>query len=57
MLAWNVDNHKNLLIQQTYKTNKLTKSPLSVRSYSTLNTRKWFKGLINPISLYNKKVF
>ena len=50
MLAWNVDNHKNLLIKQTYTTNRLT-----VRSYSTLNTRKWFKGLITPISLYNKK--
>jgi len=25
------------------------------RSYSTLTNRKWYKGLINPISLYNKK--
>jgi hypothetical protein len=61
MLAWNVDNEKNLLIKQTYTTNKLNKlnklnnTPLSVRSYSTLTNRKWFKGLINPISLYNKK--
>jgi len=56
VLAWNVDNAKNLLIKQTYSTNKLTKSPLGLsRSYSTLSTRKWYKGLINPISLYNKK--
>jgi len=56
VLAWNVENAKNLLIKQTYTTNKLTKTPLGLtRSYSTLNTRKWFKGLINPISLYNKK--
>jgi hypothetical protein len=62
MLAWNVDNKKNLLIKQTYTTNKLTKSPSvgsnsgsRVRNYSTLNTKKWFKGLITPISLYNKK--
>ena len=58
VLAWNVDNEKNLLIKQTYSTKKLTKNPISlpqVRSYSTLNSRKWFKGLINPISLYNKK--
>jgi len=58
ILAWNVDNAKNLLIKQTYTTNKLNKinkSPCSVRSYSTLTNRKWFKGLIKPISLYNKK--
>jgi len=64
MLAWNVDNKQNLKIKQTYTTNKLKKvikspitlSPLTLsRSYSTLNTKKWFKGLINPISLYNKK--
>ena len=55
MLAWNVDNAQNLLIKQTYTTNKLTKIPGLSRSYSTVNTRKWFKGLINPISLYNKK--
>jgi len=56
ILAWNVENAKNLLIKQTYTTTKLTKTPLTLsRSYSTVNTRKWFKGLINPISLYNKK--
>lgn len=57
MLTWNVDNKKNLFIKQTYTTNKLNKtlnSP-SIRSYSTLNNKKWFKGLINPLSLYNKK--
>jgi hypothetical protein len=54
---------KNLLIKQTYSTKNLTNhghgNPLSVRSYSTLNNKKWFtkasEGLINPISLYNKK--
>jgi hypothetical protein len=51
MLAWNVDNKNNLNIKQTYTTNKLNKTN---RNYSTIN-RKWFKGLINPISLYNKK--
>jgi hypothetical protein len=55
ILAWNVDNEQNLLIKQTYTTKKLNKIPTPVRSYSTLNTRKWYKGLINPISLYNKK--
>jgi len=57
MLAWNVDNKKNLKIKQTYTTNKLnhTKPQTSLRSYSTLTNKKWFKGLINPISLYNKK--
>lgn len=58
VLAWNVDNAKNLLIKQTYTKNKLTKTTSAygtASSYSTLNTRKWYKGLINPISLYNKK--
>jgi len=56
ILAWNVENAKNLLIKQTYTTTKLTKTPLTLsRSYSTINTKKWYKGLINPISLYNKK--
>jgi hypothetical protein len=61
MLAWNVDNKQNLLIKQTYTTNKLKKvikSPSTLsRSYSTLTpkNKQWFKGLINPISLYNKK--
>jgi len=58
MLVWNVDNKQNLKIKQSYTTNKLKKNPNSLeskRNYSTLNTRKWYKGLINPISLYNKK--
>jgi len=57
MLAWNVDNEKNLFIKQSYTTNKLikNKTPLTGRNYSTLNPKIWFKGLINPISLYNKK--
>jgi len=60
MLVWNVDNKQNLKIKQTYTTNKLKLNKIpnyleSKRNYSTLNTRKWYKGLINPISLYNKK--
>jgi hypothetical protein len=59
MLAWNVDNEKNLLIKQTYTTNRLNPKKVNGgltnhRSYSTY-TNKWYKGLINPISLYNKK--
>jgi hypothetical protein len=62
MLAWNVDNDKNIKIKQTYSVNKLKSksnhnNPNFIRSYSTLNNRKWYKGLINPISLYNKKVY
>jgi hypothetical protein len=57
MLAWNVDNAKNLLIKQTYTTNKLIRNntpSLALacigRSYSTLNSgaKKWFnKSYIN----------
>jgi hypothetical protein len=59
MLAWNVDNEKNLLIKQTYTSNRLNPKKVNGgltnhRNYSTY-TNKWYKGLINPISLYNKK--
>lgn len=53
MLAWNVDNKQNLLIKQTHKASPLLKQK-GVRKYSTV-ANKWYKGLISPISLFNKK--
>ena len=48
ILCWNVDNKQNMLIQRTYKVTP------NIRTYSTYSS-KWYKGLINPISIYNKK--
>jgi hypothetical protein len=62
ILTWNVDNKQNMLIKQTHNTlttqklnHKQTNIPSNVRNYSTNTTNKWFKGLITPISLFNKK--
>lgn len=58
--VWNVDNDKNLKIKQTHNTLKWSKRHINkaisnnLRSYSTLVDRKWSKGLISPLSLYNK---
>ena len=53
---------KNLLIKQTYSSNRLSPKNIKVshltnrRNYSTsVLGSKWYKGLITPISLYNKK--
>ena len=65
MLVWNADDLKNKKIKQTH--NALTMKGLDgKRSFSTScivhdpklvtkDGKKWFKGLINPISILNKK--
>jgi hypothetical protein len=77
VLCWNVDNHQNLKIKQTYnalevktvpkkyrnmfKNNGLTiekksfSTSAAISSYSQGGSRNWFKGLIKPLSLVNKK--
>ena len=66
VLCWNVDNDRNLNIKQTHNAitglrsknnNKLlNNNPQSIRTFTTSAVlSKWYKGLINPISVYNKK--
>ncbi len=64
MLCWNVDHLKNVNIKQTYNAvtglkpkniKNVTKSQ-SIRTFTTTSVlNKWYKGMINPISVYNKK--
>ena len=67
VLCWNVDNEKNVNIKQTYnavtglkpKIKKSNSNPHpsdNIRSFTSSSVlSKWYKGLINPISVYNKK--
>ena len=70
VLCWNVDDKNNSKIKQTHNTlipktsNSKRIGFQNIRSFSTstqkisvvnASTRKWYKGLIKPISLYNKK--
>jgi|SRR5580692_1309675 len=68
VMCWNVDNHKNLKIKQTYnavlardvnpKIKQLyaNNNLQSIRTFSSSAVlSKWYKGLIKPISLFNKK--
>jgi hypothetical protein len=56
--AWDVSNLKNVRIKTTH--NAITIERKSVRSYSTvastfLTKKDWSKGLITPLSLFDKK--
>lgn len=65
VLCWNVDDKKNSKIKQTHNTllvkgvspriNKIGYQ--NIRSFTTspVINRYWYKGLIKPISLFNKK--
>ena len=66
MLCWNADHLKNVNIKQTYKAvtglkPKFNKSNNphpsdNIRTFTSSSVlSKWYKGLINPISVYNKK--
>ena len=71
VLCWNVDNHQNLKIKQTYnalevktvpkkyrnmfKNNGLTIERKSFSTSSVNLSKNWYKGLIKPLSLVNKK--
>ena len=69
VLCWNVDNEKNLKIKQTHNAllakgvnPKIKKIYVNngfqtIRTFSTTSVlnKNWFKGLIKPISLLNKK--
>ncbi len=59
VLCWNVDHLKNQNIKQTYnavRVNKINNNPLSIRTFTSSSIlNKWYKGMINPISVYNKK--
>jgi hypothetical protein len=69
--AWNVDNDRNKEIKQTYKVKEPISRVSNInsifkgqtRSYSTYRnipkeifSKKWYKGLINPLSLYRNTV-
>ena len=55
--AWDVSNLKNVRIKSTH--NAITTERKSFnsqkRSYSTVASPKWSKGLITPLSLFNQK--
>jgi hypothetical protein len=61
VLCWNVDDKKNMKIKQTHNAilgKGVKKEGISnVRSFtsSAIVNRAWYKGLIKPISLVNKK--
>jgi hypothetical protein len=71
VLCWNVDNLQNLKIKQTYNALELKTIPKKYRnsfkdqgmiierkSFSTsaaISSKNWYKGLIKPLSLVNKK--
>jgi hypothetical protein len=68
VLCWNVDDVKNSKIKQTHNTllakgvnprikniKKMGNQTIRTFSTSSLNLRAWYKGLIKPISLFNKK--
>ena len=71
VLCWNVDNHQNLKIKQTYNALEVKSVPKKYRnifknsgltierkSFSTSSvnfSKNWYKGLIQPLSLVNKK--
>src|SRR6266478_2595449 len=59
LLRWNVNHLKNQKNKPTYnavRVNKINNNPLSIRTFTSSSIlNKWYKGMINPISVYNKK--
>lgn len=55
--AWDVSNFKNVRIKSTHNAITIERKSFNSqkRSYSTVASPKWSKGLITPLSLYNQK--
>jgi hypothetical protein len=66
-MCWNVDNEQNLKIKQTHNAliakgvnpkikSRYIKPGFQIRTFSSSAViSKWYKGLIKPISIFNKK--